>query len=226
VGEHDGQGVRVPVRVVGGDFDPGNAGLVLTTDIATLTAAQPGLHPDFYDVTLAPGSSAARCVNRLSSALRSTNARVEPTLAGGLNPTVVALDAPAALLTLMLVSVAGIGVLNSVVLDTRERVHDLGVCKAIGMTPGRTTARVLTQVAGAGLLGAAVGVPTGLAPHDFVLPLVLRAAGSGTPPQVQNVYGLPEHGPPQRCAPSELTARLSWDSCPVTLVACDGTGVP
>ena len=32
----------------------------------------------------------------------------------------------------MLVSVAGLGVLNSVVLDTRERVHDLGVCKALG----------------------------------------------------------------------------------------------
>ena len=42
------QGVRVPVRIVGEDFDPGNAGLVINTDIATLTTAQPGLRPDFY----------------------------------------------------------------------------------------------------------------------------------------------------------------------------------
>jgi hypothetical protein len=44
----------------------------------------------------------------------------------------------AALLTLMLVSVAGLGVLNFVVLDTRERVHDLRVCKALGMSPRQT----------------------------------------------------------------------------------------
>ncbi|MDH6112532.1 putative ABC transport system permease protein [Kitasatospora sp. MAP12-15] len=186
------QGVQVPVRIVGEDFDPGNAGLVINTDMATLAAAQPKLHPDFYDVTLKPGTSVAGYVEGLRNALQSTNAHVEATQAGHLNPTVVAFDAMAVLLTLMLVSVAGLGVLNSVVLDTRERVHDLGVCKAIGMTPGQTITQVLTSVAGAGLLGGAVGVPVGLALHDVIIPLVMRAAGSGTPPQVQNVYGIPE----------------------------------
>ncbi|MEU2912930.1 hypothetical protein ACWCQ0_26645 [Streptomyces massasporeus] len=37
----------------------------------------------------------------------------------------------AVLLTLMLITVAGLGVLNSVVLDTRERIRDLGVCHTI-----------------------------------------------------------------------------------------------
>ncbi len=40
-------------------------------------------------------------------------------------------------LTLLLAIVAGLGVLNTIVLHTRERVHDLGVFKAVGMTPGR-----------------------------------------------------------------------------------------
>ncbi|WP_329567121.1 FtsX-like permease family protein [Kitasatospora sp. NBC_01266] len=186
------QGVRVPVRIVGEDFDPGNAGLVINTDMATLAAAQPTLHPDFYDVTLKPGTSLAGYVNGLSAALRSTDAQVEAAQPDHLSPSVVAFDAMAVLLTLMLVSVAGLGVLNSVVLDTRERVRDLGVCKAIGMTPGQTVTQVLTSVAGAGLVGGAIGVPVGLALHDFVIPLVLRAAGSGIPPQVQNVYGIPE----------------------------------
>ncbi|MDH6134963.1 putative ABC transport system permease protein [Kitasatospora sp. MAA4] len=186
------QGVQVPARIVGEDFDPGNAGLVINTDMATLAAAQPTLHPDFYDVTLKPGTSVAGYVNGLRAALQSTSAHVDATQAGHLNPTVVAFDAMAVLLTLMLVSVAGLGVLNSVVLDTRERVHDLGVCKAIGMTPGQTVTQVLTSVAGAGLVGGAVGVPVGLALHDFVIPLVMRAAGSGTPAQVQNVYGVVE----------------------------------
>jgi putative ABC transport system permease protein len=33
----------------------------------------------------------------------------------------------------MLVVVAGLGVLNNVVLDTRDRTHDIGVCKALGV---------------------------------------------------------------------------------------------
>jgi len=148
--------------------------------------------PDFYDVTLNRGTQVAGYVNGLRTALAATGAEVDLTQPGHLNPTVVAFDAMAVLLTLMLVSVAGLGVLNSVVLDTRERVHDLGVCKAIGMTPGQTVIQVLTSVVGAGLLGGAVGVPVGRALHDFVIPLVMRAAGSGTPPQVQNVYGIPE----------------------------------
>lgn len=186
------QGVKVSVRIVGEDFDPGNAGLTINTDMATLAGAQPGLRPVFYDVVLKPGTDVAAYVSGLKTALQSTDAQVEATQAGHLNPTVVAFDAMSVLLTLMLVSVAGLGVLNSVVLDTRERVHDLGVCKAVGMTPGQTVAQVLSSVAGAGLIGAAVGVPAGLALHDYVIPVVMRTAGSGTPPQVQDVYGLLE----------------------------------
>jgi putative ABC transport system permease protein len=186
------QGVKVSVRIVGEDFDPGNAGLTINTDMATLAGAQPGLRPVFYDVMLKPGTDVAAYVSGLKTALQSTDAQVEATQAGHLNPTVVAFDAMSVLLTLMLVSVAGLGVLNSVVLDTRERVHDLGVCKAVGMTPGQTVAQVLSSVAGAGLIGAAVGVPAGLALHDYVIPVVMRTAGSGTPPQVQDVYGLLE----------------------------------
>jgi putative ABC transport system permease protein len=49
-------------------------------------------------------------------------------------------------LTLLLAAVAGLGVLNTVVLQTRERVHDLGVFKAIGMTPRQTMAMVASSV--------------------------------------------------------------------------------
>lgn len=48
-------------------------------------------------------------------------------------------------LTLLLSIAAGLGVLNTVVLQTRERVHDLGVFKAVGMTPLQTVAIVLSS---------------------------------------------------------------------------------
>ncbi|MFE9207371.1 FtsX-like permease family protein [Micromonospora sp. NPDC007230] len=54
--------------------------------------------------------------------------------------TILLLDALATLLTLMLVAVAAMGVLNMVVLDTCERVRDLGIHKALGMTPWQTIA--------------------------------------------------------------------------------------
>src|SRR5205085_9955088 len=87
-----------------------------------------------------------------------------------------------------LIAVAGLGVLNTVVLDTRERVHELGVFKALGMSPRQTVAMVLTSVAGLGLLAGLVGVPAGIALHDFVLPAMGHAAGTRFPPHILRVY--------------------------------------
>jgi putative ABC transport system permease protein len=92
-----------------------------------------------------------------------------------------------ATLTLLLAAVAGLGVLNTVVLQTRERVHDLGVFKAIGMTPRRTIAMVVCSVAGIGL----IAIPAGIALHNYVLPVMGHAAQ--TPAKTRT---------PSHCAPS------------------------
>jgi len=55
----------------------------------------------------------------------------------------VTLTALIGTLTLLLALAAGLGVLNTVVLGTRDRVHDLGVFKAVGMTPRQTIAMVV-----------------------------------------------------------------------------------
>jgi putative ABC transport system permease protein len=107
---------------------------------------------------------------------------------GSLSATVVAMDALIAALTLMLVLVAGLGVLNTVVLDTRERVHDLGVMKALGMSPRQTVAMVVTSVAGIGLLAGVVGVPLGIALHHLVVPAMGSAAGAHIPHPDLAVY--------------------------------------
>ncbi|MEV7521894.1 ABC transporter permease [Streptomyces sp. NPDC091371] len=89
----------------------------------------------------------------------------------------------------MLVAVACLGVLNTVVLDTRERVRDLGVLKALGMTPRQTLAQVLTSVGAIGLAAGAVGVPLGVALHGWVMPAMGRAVGTTIPPADIDVYG-------------------------------------
>ena len=84
-------------------------------------------------------------------------------------------------MTLLLAAVAGLGVLNTVVLQTRERVHDLGVFKAVGMTPRQTIAMVVCSVAGIGLVAGLIAVPVGVALHHYVLPIMGNAAQTGIP---------------------------------------------
>jgi putative ABC transport system permease protein len=92
----------------------------------------------------------------------------------------------------MLVAVAGLGVLNGVVLDTRERVRDLGIHKALGMTPRQTVAMVVTSVVVTGLVGGALGVPLGVALHGWVMPAMGHSAGLELPESVIAVYRTPE----------------------------------
>jgi putative ABC transport system permease protein len=100
------------------------------------------------------------------------------------------MDTLAGILTLLLVTVAGLGVLNTVVLDTRERVHDLGVFKALGMSPRQTVAMVLTSVGAIGLIAGLIGVPAGMLLHHWVLPSMGHAAGTRIPHVDINVYHL------------------------------------
>jgi putative ABC transport system permease protein len=112
-----------------------------------------------------------------------------------LSDTVATMDALAALLTVTLVAVAGLGVLTTVILDTRERVHDFGVFKALGMTPRQTILMILTSVSGIGLVAGAIGVPTGIALHGAILPIMGHAAGTEIPAADTAVYDLPVVAP-------------------------------
>ena len=181
------EGVRVPLRIVGESFDSSGDGMRLNADIASFASVKGGVPVDIYTVVPASGVSAVDYMDKLDAVVRPLGAQVVPNdeSGGGL---LVIVDAMAAILALMLVTVAGLGVLNSVVLDTRERVHDLGVCKAIGMSPRQTVTMVLASVAGMGAIGGIIGVPAGVALHDYILPLMGQAAGTRLTPRIESVY--------------------------------------
>jgi putative ABC transport system permease protein len=71
-------------------------------------------------------------------------------------------------------------------------VHELGVFRAVGMTPRQTVAMVLCSVAGTGLVAGILAVPAGIVVHQNVIPAMLAAAGLGVPASLQNVYGAGE----------------------------------
>ena len=184
-------GRTIAVRIVGEVFDQAHNGLTMLTDWRTLTAADPGLTPDSmnaqYDVGLRPGTDPTAYVRAIGPELGS-NYGVSINQDNGAE-TAIAL---AGTLTLLLSIAAGLGVLNTVVLHIRERVHDLGVLKAVGMTPRQTVAMVLCSVAGIGLLAGVLAVPAGVVVHRYVIPAMAGAAGLGVPASLQNVYGIGE----------------------------------
>jgi putative ABC transport system permease protein len=182
-----GDGRTARVRVVGEALMTGDGGMRVLTDAATLTAVGIEVRPFEFQVQLQPGTDRTAYTNRLDAALRPLGAEAI-TQSGGTSATVIAMDAITVILTLMLILVAGLGVLHTVVLDTRERVHDLGVLKALGMAPRQSVAMVVTAVAGIGAVAGLLGVPAGIALHSVILPLMGDAAGTGIPSADMAVY--------------------------------------
>jgi putative ABC transport system permease protein len=180
-------GHTIPVRVVGEVFSTRNDGMQVFTDISTLTAVMPKLTPTEYRVGLASGVDPDAYAKSLETALTSfgLHANVNP---GGHSDTLAALNTMTGLLTLMLVTVAALGVLNAVVLQTRERVRELGVHKAIGMTPKQAVTVVLASVVLIGLVGGVAGVPAGMALHGMMVPAMGDSAGVRLPQAVIDVY--------------------------------------
>ena len=175
------------LRIVGEAFDT-NDELDIHADLADFPAAK----PDAFLIEVKQGVSPAEYAEKLDTVVQPLGGTAMANSSSERGNMDLILQAMAVLLTLMLVSVAGLGVLNSVVLDTRERIHDLGICKALGMSPRQTVSLVLASVAGIGVLGGLIGVPAGFALHGFVLPVMGHAAGTDLPPSILDVYKTPQ----------------------------------
>jgi putative ABC transport system permease protein len=177
-------GTERTVTIVGEVFDIDNDGRSLLADAATF----PGAGPTSYQIVLSSGTDAnnyAAALNKDLAALGVTAHVNQPDRAAALIDVIKAL---AGALTLMLVVVAGLGVLNVVVLDTRERVHDIGVYKALGMVPGQTVSMVVASVVLVGLIGGAIGVPAGWLVHAVIAPAMGHGAGTNLPASALDVY--------------------------------------
>ncbi|MEI5097847.1 FtsX-like permease family protein [Streptomyces sp. PmtG] len=173
------------LKIVGESFDTSADRPAIHADMADFPSAEPRT----FLVTVKAGVPADDYAQRLASVVRPLGGDATTVPPAERKGSILIMAALAVLLTLMLVAVAGLGVLNSVVLDTRERVHDLGVCKAVGMTPRQVVSLVLASVAAIGVTGGLLGVPVGHVLHGLVMPVMARAAGTTLPPSVLDVYG-------------------------------------
>jgi putative ABC transport system permease protein len=165
-------------------FQPGNGTSVYLSP-ATLAAFDPSAGPSSYDIAVRPGTSVQSYANALSG--RLGDAYSVGTGGRGGNVLFAAITL-VAMLTILIAVVAGLGVLNSVALQIRERVHDIGVYKSVGMTPRQTLVLIVFSVAVSGLVAGIVAVPVGVLLHHALVPVMAHAANSGYPSSLVSVF--------------------------------------
>jgi len=176
-------GRRTTVRIVGQVFRPGDD-VSMYMNPATLAAVHPGAGPQQYAVGLQSGTDAQAYANALSASLGSSYF----VRTGTRDSQLVAVVTLVTMLTILITVVAGLGVLNTVALQIRERAHDIGVFKAIGMTPRQTLSMIVCSVTMVGLVAGILAVPAGVLLHHDVLPTMAHAANSGVPPSLVSVF--------------------------------------
>jgi len=79
-------------------------------------------------------------------------------------------------LAIIAVIVAALGIVNTLTVSVLERVRELGVLRAAGMTRGQVRRTVVVEAGILGIVGAVLGVATGLV---AAILLVLLAGGGG-----------------------------------------------
>lgn len=165
-----------------GEFLDGDSDLTLVGDASVVPDGHPG-----FEVGLTPGTDPGRYAEALQQQFPQ-GVRVEDQTANANEETFLILYTLITTLTLLLCGVAALGVVNTVVLTTRERIHEIGVLKALGMTPRQTRTMIVTSMVGLGLVAGVMAVPLGVALQHQILPVMGNAAGTGMPHSIVEVY--------------------------------------
>ena len=176
-------GRRAAVQIVGDFMAEGD--IEVAGDGQVLNLLDPGSRADGYTIQVAPGTDAAAYSTKVTAGDPALTAFPAP---GSNSGGAKLVDAASVLFTLMLGTVAALGVFNTVVLNTRERRRELGMLKSIGMTPRQLIAMLLTSMGVIGVLGGVVGVPLGIGVHRLVVPAMVHSGQVEVPDFLLNVF--------------------------------------
>jgi putative ABC transport system permease protein len=178
----------VTVRIAGEIFAPSNEPRVYA---AAQTLPGTAASENFWqwNVGLKPGTSAAAYSQALNARLGDGGPFTAGPPGGG-EFYFVAIGL-IGLLSLMVAVAAGLGVLNTVLMTTRDRVHDLGVFKALGMRPGQVVIMVVCWVAGPAVIAGAIAAPAAVVLNTATLHAMAATAHTGIPASFTNVFPVP-----------------------------------
>jgi putative ABC transport system permease protein len=85
-------------------------------------------------------------------------------------------------------------------MTTRDRVHDLGIFKALGMRPGQLLTMVMCWIAGPAVIAAVIAAPAAVALNQATIGAMAGTAHTGIPASFTQVF------PPSRLALLSLAA--------------------
>lgn len=172
------QGTPRILHIVGRSLDPDLGGRVISTGWDTLDRPGDPARPAFYSLVLRPGADVAATRQALETADGTgTGLDVRPAPdslsgAGGLRGSALGLVALLAVIVASeLLSVAGTGL--------REHRRDLGVLRALGLTPRQVTSMMMVRGAALALAGVAIGVLLGLPLAGLLINVEGRDEGVG-----------------------------------------------
>jgi putative ABC transport system permease protein len=177
------RGRPVPVQIAGQVYDPNGPSIYMSWQTLGGTAA--GIRATYYAIGLRPGTNAHAYLASLSGTLGpGFGAHTTQTSTGG------AADSSAliTLLAELLAALAALGVLTCVLILTREHVHDLGIFKAVGMTPRQTLTMILCWVTAPAIAAAATAIPAAIYLHTLTVRAIGATTGSGAPPSAITTY--------------------------------------
>jgi len=180
-------GSTVPLVLVGEIYDINNLGHSLFMDWGTLSAVESDLTPDAYLITLTPGASVGTFVQNVSAA-QPDLLDVQPNNTSIIAPVKI-IDTVLLILAIVIALIGVGGIFNTLLLNTRERVRDTAMLKAVGMSPRQVVVMVAASAGLIALVGGIVAVPVGVGLHRYLLDLISFSAGNDTPPAAYAVFG-------------------------------------
>jgi putative ABC transport system permease protein len=176
----------VTARIVGEYFNPSRQpNLWASTSTLPGTATLANLNE--WNIGLKPGTSAGAYITSFNKALGNSSPWAAFGQEGGGQFFTIA-SALIGLLALMVAIASGLGVLNTVLMTTRDKVHDLGVFKAIGMRPGQVLAMVCCWVLAPAIIAAVLAAPAAVELNTATLTSMARAAHTGIPGSLESVF--------------------------------------
>jgi putative ABC transport system permease protein len=188
---------QVTVRIVGEVFAPSGEPRVYGS-ARTLPGVATSQNLQQWDVGLRPGTSPAGYMQAVNRTLGSRSPWAATTPHTGNFYSVA--STLVSLLALMVAVAAGLGVLNTVLMTTRDRVHDLGIFKALGMRPGQMLTMVTCWIVGPAVVAAAIAAPAAVALNTATVRAMAGTAHTGVPASLTQVF------PPSRLALLSLAA--------------------
>jgi putative ABC transport system permease protein len=183
---------QVVVHIVGEVFQPSSQPRLYAGAQTLPGVATTGNLVEYY-VGLRAGTSKAAYVQAVNAALGPQSPWAASSRRDGGQFYTIA-SSLVAVLALMVAIAAGLGVLNTVLMTTRDRVRDLGVFRAIGMRPGQTLTMVTCWIVGPAVVAAAIAAPAAVALNTATVRAMAGTAHTGVPASFTQVF------PPSRLA--------------------------